>query len=215
MATKAGVGMSRHHNPNVADREAAEQAPQNAGVAKPDFVFMFASVGYDQYSLVRAVRESTGGVHLSGCSAEGTIAAEEADESNFSVVVTAISSDRLQWTNGIATGLRADSRAVGQQVAQNLQSDFSSAATGLFVFPDALAVNFDHFVSGLEGYLSPIASSHCGAERLGTTSPGGRLTNTTMMKSFPTALRTRCSRARFKLPGLSAMAVSRLVMSVK
>jgi hypothetical protein len=155
MATKAGVGMSRHHNPSMAGRVAAEQALQNAGVAKPDFVFMFASVGYDQYSLLRAVRESTGGAPLSGCSAEGTIAAEEADESNFSVVVTAISSDRLQWTNGIATGLRADSRAVGQQVAQNLQSDFSSAATGLFVFPDALAVNFDHFVSGLAGYLSP------------------------------------------------------------
>jgi hypothetical protein len=70
------------------------------------------------------------------------------------VVVTAISSDELQWTNGIATGLRADSRAAGQQVAQNLQSDFSSAAMGLFVFPDALAVNFDNFVSGLEGNLS-------------------------------------------------------------
>jgi hypothetical protein len=26
MATKAGVGMSRHHNPSVAGRQAAEQA---------------------------------------------------------------------------------------------------------------------------------------------------------------------------------------------
>jgi hypothetical protein len=155
MTTKAGVGMSRHHNPSIAGREAAEQALEKAGVAKPDFVFMFASISYDQHSLLRAVRESTGGAPLSGCSAEGTIAAEDADESNFSVVVTAISSDKLQLTNGVATGLRADSRAVGQQVAQNLQSDFSSDATGLFVFPDALAVNFDHFVSGLEGYLSP------------------------------------------------------------
>ena len=31
MATKAGVGMSRHHNPNVAGREAAEQALEKAG----------------------------------------------------------------------------------------------------------------------------------------------------------------------------------------
>jgi hypothetical protein len=155
MATRAGVGMSQHHNPNVAGREAAEQALKEAGVDKPDFVFMFASIGYDQQSLLRAVRESTGGAPLTGCSAEGTIAAEDADESNFSVVVTAISSDELQWTNGIASGLRANSRAAGQQVAQNLQSDFSSAAIGLFVFPDALAVNFDNFVSGLEGYLSP------------------------------------------------------------
>src|SRR3712207_5119808 len=138
MATKAGVGMSRHHSPSIAGREAAEQALEKAGVSKADFVFMFASVGYDQHSLLRAVRETTGGAPLTGCSAEGTIGGEDADESNYSVVVTAISSDELQWTNGIATGLRADSRAAGQEVAQNLQSDFSSAAMGLFVFPDEI-----------------------------------------------------------------------------
>src|SRR5215217_6375213 len=33
MSTKAGVGMSYHHNPNVAGREAAEQALQKAGVS--------------------------------------------------------------------------------------------------------------------------------------------------------------------------------------
>jgi hypothetical protein len=36
MTTKAGVGMSRHHNPSVAGREAAEQALQKAGVERPD-----------------------------------------------------------------------------------------------------------------------------------------------------------------------------------
>ena len=60
MTTAAGVGMSRHHNPNVAGREAAEQALQKADLDEPDFVFMFASIGYDQHSLLRAVRESTG-----------------------------------------------------------------------------------------------------------------------------------------------------------
>src|ERR671933_1125810 len=120
MTIKAGVGMSRHHNPNVAGREAAEQALQKADVGRPDFVFMFAAVGYDQHSLLRAVRETTGGAPLCGCSAEGTINGDNADESNFSVLVTAISSDELQWTNGIATGLEDDSRAVGQQVAQEL-----------------------------------------------------------------------------------------------
>src|SRR3712207_7716769 len=57
MTTKAGVGMSHHHNPNVAGREAAEQALKNAGITKPDFVFMFASIGYDQHSLLRTVRD--------------------------------------------------------------------------------------------------------------------------------------------------------------
>src|SRR5918998_2169009 len=158
MAIKAGVGMSRHHNPNVAGREAAEQAMDRAGVDKPDFVFMFASIGYDQPSLLHAVREITGGAPLSGCSGEGTIGEEDSDESNFSVVVMAISSEELQWRNGLATGLSADSRAVGQRVAQELLPDLSPSTIGLFVFPDGMSValdsffaaNFDNFFAGME-----------------------------------------------------------------
>jgi hypothetical protein len=161
MTTKAGVGMSRHHNPNVAGREAAQQPLKKAGIVKPDFVFMFGSIGYDQHSLLPAVRETTGGAPLSGCSVEGTIAAEDADESNFSVVVTALSSDELQWHNGIATRLSADPRAVGQQVAKDLLPHLSADNIGLFVFPDGISVtvytfftaNFDDFLAGLEGNL--------------------------------------------------------------
>src|ERR687889_1813573 len=130
MTTAAGVGMSRHHNPNVAGREAAEQALQKTDLDEPDFVFMFASIGYDQHSLLRAVRETTGSAPLSGCSVEGTIAAEDADESNFSVVVTAISSDELQWINGMATGLSGDSRAVGKRVAQDLLPHLAADGIG-------------------------------------------------------------------------------------
>src|SRR5215213_9465397 len=142
MATKVGVGMSRHHNPNVAGREVAEQALKmlgsHAGVHRPDFVFMFASIGYNQHSLLRAVREATGGAPLSGCSAEGTINGDDADESNFSVVVTAISSDELQWHYGIVPGLEDDPRVVGKQLAQDLLPNLSADTIGLFVFPDGL-----------------------------------------------------------------------------
>ncbi len=155
MTTKAGVGMSRHHNPNVAGREAAEQALQNAGVAtKPDFIFMFASIGYDQHSLVRAVRETTGGAPLTGCSAEGTINGDDADESSFSVVVTAIFSEELRWTNGFATGLGADLHAAGKRVAQGLLPDLSADTIGLFVFPDGRIDNLNNFFAGLEENLS-------------------------------------------------------------
>jgi hypothetical protein len=153
MAIKAGVGMSRHHNPKLAGREAAEQALKQAGVDRPDFIFMFGSIGYDQHSLLRAVRKTTGGAPLSGCSAEGTINGDTADESNFSVVVTAISSEDLRWTNGIATGLSADSRAVGQQVAQNVLPDLSADTIGLFVFPDGPTLTLYNFFAGLEGNL--------------------------------------------------------------
>src|SRR5918993_2468780 len=154
VATKAGVGMSRHHNPNVAGREAAEQALKEAGVGKPDFVFMFGSIGYDQHSLLQAVREVTRGAPLTGCSAAGTINGDAADESNFSIVVTVISSDELHWTNGIATGLEDDPCAVGKQVAEELLPHLSADTIGLFVFPDGgLTENFDHFFAGLEENL--------------------------------------------------------------
>ena len=153
MTTKAAVGTSYHHNPNVAGREAAEQALRNAGVSKPDFVFMFATVGYDQRTVLRAVREATGGAPLSGCSGEGTINGDDSDESNFSVVVMVISSDELRWRNGLATGLGSDSRATGQRVAQELTSELGADAVGLFVFPDGTTVNFDHLFAGLEANL--------------------------------------------------------------
>src|SRR5215210_2874830 len=160
VATKAGVGMSYHHNPNVAGREAAEQALQKAGISKADFVFMFGSMGYDQHSLSRAVRETTGGAPLTGCSAEGTIHGADADESNFSVVVTAISSEELRWHHGIARGLEADPRAVGKRVAKELLPHLSTDTVGLFVFPDGVkdfvvpTENLvDNFFAGLEENL--------------------------------------------------------------
>jgi hypothetical protein len=143
--------MCRHHNPNVAGHEAAQQALQNADIVEPDLVFMFASIGYDQHSVLRAVRETTGGAPLTGCSAEGTINGDDADESNFSVLVTAISSEELHWHNGVATGLEDDSRAVGQRVAQDLLPHLSTDTLGLFVFPDGLIDYLDNFFAGLEG----------------------------------------------------------------
>src|SRR5688500_18836807 len=153
MTINDGVGMSRHHNPNLAGREAAEQALQKAGIAKPDFVFMFGSIGYDQHSLLRAVREATGGAPLTGCSVEGTIDGDDADESNFSVLVTAISSDELRWHNGSATRLSADSCALGKRVAKDLLPHLSADTIVLFVFPDGLTYDIDYSFAGLEGDL--------------------------------------------------------------
>ena len=210
MTTKAGVSTSQHHNPNIAGREAAEQALKNAGVAKPDFVFMFASIGYDQRSLLRAVRETTGGAPLSGCSVEGTIGGDNTDESNFSVVVTAISSEELQWHNGIVTGLSGDSHAVGQRVAQALLPNLSPSTVGLFVFPDGMSAifdtfftaNFDNFLAGLEGNLP--------SDRFLPLWGGGPAT-TSMLEHLPisiattksslTGLPTRCSQVRHRLVG--------------
>jgi len=153
MGIQAGVGVSHHRNPRMAGREAAHQALEAAGIEKPDFVFMFATVGYNQQTLLRAVREATGGAPLCGCSGEGTIAGGEADESNFSVAVMAISSDQLRFSHGIAMGLKEDSAQVGRTMAGAIRPEVSSDTLALFLFPDGAAVNFDRLVAGLEGQL--------------------------------------------------------------
>jgi hypothetical protein len=86
-----------------------------------------------------------------------TINGHDADESNFSVLVTAISSDKLRWHNGLARGLVDDDlRAVGQRVGQDLLPNLSAETIGLFVFPDGRLDfgvsrdNLDNFFAGLE-----------------------------------------------------------------
>lgn len=154
MATQAGVGVSNNRNPKAAGKEAAEKALAAAGVSKPDFVFMFASVGYPQQAVLDAVRKATAGASLSGCSGEGVIAQNMADESNFAVGVMAIKSDEMRFEHGLSTGLKADSGAVGRQVAASVKPKLGNDAVALFTLGDGLTINFDAFRSGVESTLA-------------------------------------------------------------
>ncbi|NIO67550.1 MAG: histidine kinase [Anaerolineae bacterium] len=153
MGVQAGVGMSHYRNPKVAGQEAANKALEAAGVEKPDFVFMFATVGYNQQDLLKAVREATDGAPLCGCSAEGVIAGSEADESNFAVAVMAISSDQLRFSHGMVTGLKEDPTQAGRAIAEAIQPEMDSDTLALFLFPDGITLNFDRLLAGLEGQL--------------------------------------------------------------
>ena len=154
MGIQAGVGISHHRNPKVAGQEAANKALDVARIEKPDFVFMFSTVGYNQQTLLKAVREATSGAPLCGCSGEGIITGNEADESNFSVGVMAIRSDQLRFNNGIATGLKENSAEAGRAIAEAIQPEVSADTLALFLFPDGTAVNFDRLAAGLEGQLN-------------------------------------------------------------
>ena len=154
MGIQAGVGMSHHRNPQVAGREAVRQALGAAEIEKPDFSFMFATVGYDQQALLNAVREATQGAPLCGCSGEGVIAEGEADESNFSVGVMAIRSDRLRFSHGVVTGLKEDPAKAGRTIAEAIQPEVSSDTLALFLLPDGLTLNFHRLVTSLEGQLN-------------------------------------------------------------
>jgi hypothetical protein len=169
MGTQIGVGVSHHRNPTMAGKEAVAQAMQQAGLTsvndRPDFVMLFATVGYRQSVLLQSVRAATHQAPLIGCSGAGVIAQGMADESNFAVTVLLIKSDKMRFTYGIETGIKASSAQVGEAVGeaisrsvaqssivqnvQNAQNKTPAEAKALFLFLEGLSPNFDEFIEGL------------------------------------------------------------------
>jgi hypothetical protein len=152
MGTRAGVGVSNLKDPAAAGRQAVAAASRALDGSPPDFVFMFALVGYDQQALLRSVCEATGGAPLCGCSGEGIIAQGLADETNYGVALMCIASDELRFTPLVARNLADNSLAAGEQIARAIGPRLDPEAIALFLFTD-VTLNFDKLMKGLEDTL--------------------------------------------------------------
>jgi hypothetical protein len=159
MSTQIGVGVSHHRNPAIAGPEAVANARRQAQMSsaneRPDFVMLFATVGYRQSALLQAVRVATHKAPLIGCSSAGVIAQGMADESNFAVTVLLIKSDAMYFTYGLETGIKQSSAQVGAQVGAAISRSVvqnavnPAEAKALFLFLEGLSPNFDAFIEGL------------------------------------------------------------------
>ncbi|MDA8156143.1 MAG: FIST C-terminal domain-containing protein [Actinomycetota bacterium] len=150
MGTVAGVGHSIRRNPSEAGREAALLALERAGVDKADFLFVFATVGYNQQTLIDSIRKATSETPLSGCSGEGIITQEAVVETGFGVSVMAISTSELRFHNASVRGIGRDCGIAGQQLALDIRKFAAPDSIACFVFADGLSFNFDPFVSAFE-----------------------------------------------------------------
>ena len=153
MGTSVGVGFSIDRNPQEAGKEAALKALRQMGDAKPDFVFAFATVGYNQQVLIRSIRETTWGAPLSGCSGEGIITQGMAAETNFGVCIMAISSDELRFDNVSVREIAAGADVAGERLAAEVNPLLSAESTACFIFADGLVFDFDPFRSAFEKSL--------------------------------------------------------------
>lgn len=153
MGTSIGVGYSTRRNPAEAGKEAALKALDQARIEKPDFVFVFASVGYNQEVLIRGIRQATAHAPLSGCSGEGIIAQGIADETNFGVAVMVIRSDDLQFHAVHVNELTSGSAQAGKRLAEVVKPHIASDCMAGFLFADGLALNFDPFLTAFEQAL--------------------------------------------------------------
>ncbi|MER7578147.1 FIST N-terminal domain-containing protein [Streptomyces sp. NPDC126514] len=148
MTTTVGTGVSHHRNPRVAAQEAVREALATSGIITPSFVFVFATVGYNQHTLIKAVREAAGGAPLSGCSGAGVIIGAEPNESNFAVAIMAFHSNEITFRHGLITGMK-ESEYAGAKVAQSI-NPVDDDARSLFLFPDGLTASMDRFLHSLE-----------------------------------------------------------------
>ncbi len=150
MGTAVGVGYSIHRNPAEAGKEAALKAMEQAGVTKPDFVFVFATVGYNQEVLIRSIREATARAPLSGCSGEGIITQETVAETNFGVTVMVICSDELRFNNARVKEIGQQAAIAGERLGTKIQPFLAADSIACFLFADGLVFDFDPFLATFE-----------------------------------------------------------------
>lgn len=153
MGTAVGVGCSVKRNPQEAGKEAARKALQQRGLSRPDFVFVFATVGYDQQILIRAIREEMSGAPLSGCSGEGIITQGMAAETNFSVCVMAIISDEVRFDNVCVREISRGDDFAGERLAVEVMPLLRGDSQACFIFADGLSFDFDPFRKTFEKAL--------------------------------------------------------------
>jgi len=154
MGTSVGVGYSLHKNPVDAGKEAALKALQQGNMARPDFVFVFATIGYNQQVLIQTVREATSRAPLSGCSGEGIITQGMVAETNFGVCVMAIASDELRFNNVRVKEIGSGVDQAGRGLAAELQPLLAADSIAGFLFVDGLVFDFDPFREAFEKSLS-------------------------------------------------------------
>lgn len=153
MGTSVGVGYSLHKNPSDAGREAALNALQQGNIEKADFIFVFATVGYNQQALVDSIREATSGAPLSGCSGEGIITQGFVAETNFGVCVMAVASDEVSFQNMQVRDIAVGEEQAGERLAAQLKPLLRPDSVACFLFVDGLVFDFDPFKEAFERAL--------------------------------------------------------------
>ena len=118
------------------------------GQPQADLVLVFASIRFDQESLLKGISSVAPHSCMAGCSTAGEILAE--GPSRRSVVAMAIRSDSLQMTTGLGLRMSLNPRQAGQEVAGQLLQAKIPNPHGMLLFPDGLTGNAAEVIRGVQ-----------------------------------------------------------------
>lgn len=164
MTTRVGVGRSKNRNPVVAGREAASAALEQLGGGRASVAMVFATAGYDQAALLRAIAEAVGETPIVGCSAEGVITQHGSEETSHAVAVTAIASDELVAETFFVPGFTEDAAACGRALVDAIR-ERDVRGRLLVLFPDGIQGNCTELIQAIEQampYPLPIVGGTAG-----------------------------------------------------
>ena len=128
------------------------------GQPRADLMLVFASIRFDQESLLHGIASVGPSAWMAGCSTAGEILSD--GPSRRSVAVMAIRSDTLQAVTGLGSHIRINPRQAGQEVAGHLLQAKISNPHGMLLFPDGLTGNAAELIRGIQdrmGLSFPIA----------------------------------------------------------
>jgi hypothetical protein len=153
MGITAAVGKSSKRSSVEAGREAARKALAGLGSEPPGVVLVFATAGYNQAECIAGIAEITGKTPMAGCSGEGLITQEGADEGTHAVAVMAIGGSSARFDTYRVAGFSKDARGCGLELARQLRVARDQRPQLLLLFPDGLTGNATELLGALHAEL--------------------------------------------------------------
>ncbi len=166
---KAGVGVRQNiTEPRKAAQEAVREAVAKLDGRKPDIVFMFSSIKYDQKELLAGAKSEAPDVPIIGGSAAGEITSWV---SMYDAVnAMAIASDQIKFHIGYGGGVASDSFKAGSEAAKAVVRANGGKTPDLFIMiPDGMTGNGTAIVEGAKSVLGqnfPIIGGSTGDDYL-------------------------------------------------
>jgi len=167
--TTSGVGLSQNLSDHTkAGEEAASQAIEKLGGAKPSILFAFSSIKYQQEDVLTGIRKVAPDAIVVGGSAAGEITSWVTVFDGVNVL--AIASDTITFVTGIGAGVSSDSFKSGAMAAQAVVDNAGGKKPNLFIMlPDGMTGNGAAIVDGVRSILgenAPIIGGSLGDDYL-------------------------------------------------
>lgn len=166
---KAGAGLSQDLSDHKkAGYAAALQAANKLEGAKPDIIFAFSSIKYDQQEVLRGVREFAPEAMIVGGSAAGEITSWVTAFDGITAL--AVSSDTVKFVTGVGKRVSQNSFQAGADAALDVVKKQNGQKPDLFIMlPDGITGNGEAIVEGVKSVLgreAPIIGGSLGDDYL-------------------------------------------------